>query len=65
MGYTIAEQMGLLSEISRDGYHVQELRIVDQAGHRLTGFGTGVFAELTSGRYVTLQRSHLSRLLYE
>ena len=45
LGYTIAEQMGLLSEINRDGYHVQEFRIVDQAGQRLTGFGTGVFAE--------------------
>lgn len=65
LGYTIAERMGLLPEIDRDGYHVQELRIVNEAGHRLAGFGTGVFAELTNGRYVTLQRSHLSRLLFE
>ncbi|TCU69300.1 2-polyprenyl-6-methoxyphenol hydroxylase-like FAD-dependent oxidoreductase [Bradyrhizobium sp. R2.2-H] len=65
LGYSIAEQMGLLPEIDRDGYHVQELRIVDEAGRRLAGFGTGVFAELTNGRYVTLQRSRLSRLLFE
>jgi len=65
LGYTIAERMGLLAEINRDGYHVQELRIVDEAGHRLAGFRTDVFAELTGGLYITLQRSRLSHLLYE
>jgi 2-polyprenyl-6-methoxyphenol hydroxylase-like FAD-dependent oxidoreductase len=65
LGYDIAERMGLLTEINRGGYHVQEMRIVDDAGRRLTGFGTQVFNELTSGRYVTLQRSDLSRLLFE
>ncbi|HUO00197.1 MAG TPA: FAD-binding domain [Bradyrhizobium sp.] len=64
LGYTIAERMGLLDEINRVGYHVQEMRIVDDAGRRLAGFGARVFDELTSGRYVTLQRSDLSRLLF-
>lgn len=65
LGYTIAERMGLLTEINREGYHVHEMRIVDEGGRRLAGFGTSVFAELTNGRYVTLQRSLLSRLLFE
>jgi 2-polyprenyl-6-methoxyphenol hydroxylase-like FAD-dependent oxidoreductase len=65
LGYTIAERMGLMPEINRDGYHAQEFRIVDEAGHRLAGFGTDVFAELTNGQYVTLQRSDLSRMLFE
>jgi 2-polyprenyl-6-methoxyphenol hydroxylase-like FAD-dependent oxidoreductase len=65
LGYDIAERMGLLAEINRNGYHVRELRIVDDDGRRLAGFGTRVFAELTNGRYVTLQRSCLSRLLFE
>jgi 2-polyprenyl-6-methoxyphenol hydroxylase-like FAD-dependent oxidoreductase len=65
VGYDIAERMGLLAEINRNGYHVREMRIVDDDGRRLAGFGTRVFAELTSGRYVTLQRSCLSRLLFE
>lgn len=65
LGYDIAERMGLLAEINRDGYHVQDMRIVDDAGRRLAGFGTKVFGELTAGRYVTLQRSRLSRLLFE
>ncbi|WP_354139581.1 FAD-binding domain [Bradyrhizobium sp. LB11.1] len=65
LGYDIAERMGLLPEINRNGYHVREMSVVDDVGHRLAGFGTSVFAELTGGRYVTLQRSDLSRLLYE
>ena len=65
LGYTIAERMGLLPEINRDGYRVQEFRIVDKVGHRLAGFGAAIFSELTGGRYITLQRSRLSNLLYE
>jgi 2-polyprenyl-6-methoxyphenol hydroxylase-like FAD-dependent oxidoreductase len=65
LGYTIAERMGLIPEINRDGYYAQEFRIVDEAGRRLAGFGTDVFSELTNGRYVTLQRSDLSRMLFE
>ncbi len=65
LGYDIAERMGLIPEINRVGYHVKEMRIVDDAGRRRAGFGTSVFTELTGGRYVTLQRSDLSRLLFE
>ncbi len=64
LGYDIAERMGLIGEINRIGYHVQEMRIVDDAGRRLAGFGTKAFSELTGGRYVTLQRSDLSRLVF-
>ncbi len=34
-------------------------------GRRRAGFGTRVFNELTAGRYVTLARSDLSRLLFD
>ena len=65
LGYDIAERMGLIEEINRTGYHVKEMRIVDDAGRRRAGFGTSVFDELTEGRFVTLPRSELSRLLFE
>ena len=64
-GYDIAEKMGLLPDITRIGYHMQELRIVDDCGRRLSGFGVQVFRELTGGRYITLGRSDLSKLLYD
>ena len=65
LGYDIAERMELTSDINCIGYHVREMRIVDDLGRRITGFGTKVFDELTNGRYVTLGRSDLSRLLFE
>ncbi len=65
LGYDIAERMGLAAEINRVGYHMRELRIVDDRGKRVAGFGTNIFRELTGGRYVTLGRSDLSRLLFE
>ncbi len=65
LGYDIAELMGLLPEIESVGYHIQELRIVDERGQRVAGFGTKVFRELTGGRYITLARSDLSRLIFD
>src|SRR5262249_11777066 len=65
LGYDIAERMSLSDEIDRVGYHIREMRMVDDSGDRIAGFGTRVFKELTGGRFVTLGRSDLSRLLFE
>ncbi len=65
LGYDIAERMGLAPDIERIGYHMREMRIVGDLGERLAGFGINVFDELTGGRFVTLARSYLSRLLFE
>jgi 2-polyprenyl-6-methoxyphenol hydroxylase-like FAD-dependent oxidoreductase len=64
LGYDIAEKMGLLPEIERAGYHIQELRIVNDHGQRVAGFRTEVFFELTGGRFITLARIDLSRLIF-
>lgn len=65
LGYDVAQHMGLVSEINRIGYHVREMRIVNARGERIAGLGTNVLRELTGGRFVTLGRSNLSRLLFE
>ncbi len=65
LGYDIADRMGLAGDIERDAYRVREMRVVDGRGVRIAGFGTKVFRELTGGRYVTIARSDLSRLLFE
>jgi len=65
LGYDIADRLGLASDIERVGYHMRELQIVNDRGKRVAGFGTRVFRELTGGRFVTLGRSDLSRLLFE
>jgi 2-polyprenyl-6-methoxyphenol hydroxylase-like FAD-dependent oxidoreductase len=64
LGYDIADRMGLAPEIDRVGYHMRELRMVGDRGQRLAGFGTRVFSELTGGRFATLPRSDLSRLIF-
>jgi 2-polyprenyl-6-methoxyphenol hydroxylase-like FAD-dependent oxidoreductase len=64
LGYDIAEKMGLLPQLLKEGYHVKELRVVDSYGHRVSGFGTKVFDELTAGRFVSVKRSDLSRLIF-
>lgn len=65
LGYEIAEQMGMKADLDRVGYHMRELRIVDDRGERITGFGANVFHELTGGSFVTLGRSDLARLLFD
>lgn len=65
LGYDIAEKMGLSAPISRLGYKMQELRIVDSGGRRVAGFGTRVFGELTGGRFITIGRADLARLIFE
>lgn len=64
LGYDLAERMGLADDIGRVGYRITEMRIVDDRGKRVAGFGIGVLNELTGGRFATLPRSELSRLLY-
>jgi 2-polyprenyl-6-methoxyphenol hydroxylase-like FAD-dependent oxidoreductase len=64
LGYEIAERMDLAGEIERIGYHVREMRIVGDRGERVTGFATRILADVVGGRFVTIGRSDLSRLLF-
>lgn len=63
-GYDIADRMGLLPEIRRTGYRVQELRVVDRIGHRVAGFPTQVFSRITNDRFVTIARSDLAAAIF-
>lgn len=65
LGYDIAERMRLAARLESVGYHIREFRVVDGEGRRIAGFGTTAFNALTGGRFITLPRSALSRLLFE
>ena len=65
LGNDIAERMGLIGEANAIGYHVRQMRIVDDRGRLEARFGTRIFDELTGGRFVTLPRGELSRLLFQ
>ncbi|HJQ18961.1 MAG TPA: FAD-binding domain [Gemmatimonadaceae bacterium] len=65
VGYDVAERMGLLDALRQVAYPIDEVRIVNRRGRRVTGFDARVFREASDGRFMSLQRSDLSRLVYE
>jgi 2-polyprenyl-6-methoxyphenol hydroxylase-like FAD-dependent oxidoreductase len=65
VGYEIADRMGLVPRIRERGYQVREVRFVDASGRKVGGFGTGVFARTTGGRFTSVRRSDLSAIVYE
>jgi 2-polyprenyl-6-methoxyphenol hydroxylase-like FAD-dependent oxidoreductase len=65
LGFDIAEKMGLVPALRETGYEIEEVRLVDAQGRRKGGFNASVFRDLLLGRYVSILRSDLSRLLYD
>jgi 2-polyprenyl-6-methoxyphenol hydroxylase-like FAD-dependent oxidoreductase len=63
-GYDIAEEVGLMPEILRAGYRIREVRLVDARGRRVGGFDADAFRAATLGRFTTLPRGELGRILY-
>lgn len=64
LGFDIAERMGILPDIRRDGYQIKELRMVNVRGRRVGGFNVDIFRTATNGRYVTIPRSDLAKNIY-
>ncbi len=63
-GFEIADRMGLLPEITLKGYKIQELRIVNRTGQKISGFPVDAFDRLTHGRFITLPRSDLAASIF-
>jgi 2-polyprenyl-6-methoxyphenol hydroxylase-like FAD-dependent oxidoreductase len=64
LGFDIAERMGLLPDLKRDGYNIKELRIVNADGKRIGGFDVDIFRQAARGRYVTIPRTDLAKDIY-
>jgi 2-polyprenyl-6-methoxyphenol hydroxylase-like FAD-dependent oxidoreductase len=64
-GFEVADRMGLLPEIQRQGYVVREVRAVGAAGRRVAGFRADAFARALQGRFVSLSRGDLAAILYD
>lgn len=64
LGFDVADRMGLLPEIHRDGYLVREVRIVDRNGKRIAGFPAEAVARIAEGRYISLARGDLSACIF-
>lgn len=64
VGFDVAERMGLLHDIRREGYMVREVRVVGHNGNRVGGFPVDSVARIANGRYVSIPRGELAALLY-
>jgi 2-polyprenyl-6-methoxyphenol hydroxylase-like FAD-dependent oxidoreductase len=62
-GYEVLDRMGLLPAVHDAGYDVREMRIVNTHGRKVGGFDASVFRRATRGRYTSLLRGDLARLL--
>jgi 2-polyprenyl-6-methoxyphenol hydroxylase-like FAD-dependent oxidoreductase len=64
-GYTIAEKMGILPAVHQHGYRVKEVRFVDSDGRKAGGFLTQAIERLTRGRFTSLRRSDLAKIIFD
>ncbi len=64
-GFDIADRMGLVPAIKERGYAVQEVRVVNRNGKRVSGFPAAAFIRTTQGRYASIARSDLAAMIYE
>ena len=64
-GFDIADRMELVPEIKKRGYAVQEVRVVNSFGKRISGFPAASFIRATQGCYASIARSDLAAMIYE
>lgn len=65
VGYDVAERMGLLPVLHRDGYRITEVRLVNARGARVAWFDAAAFRRATNDRFVSILRGDLAHRLYE
>src|SRR5579872_4919280 len=63
-GFDVADRMGLLPEIRREGYLVREVRIVNKNGKRVAGFPADAAARIAGGRYISIARGDLAAIIH-
>lgn len=65
LGFEVADKMGLVPALRRDGYRIDEVRLVDAQGRRIGGFSARAFQNLVGERYLSILRGDLSRLIFD
>src|SRR5215469_2153221 len=65
LGFDVADRMGLLPALRRQGYRIDEVRIVNAKGRRTGGIDARVIRDALRDRYLSILRSDLSRLIFD
>ena len=64
LGYEIGARMGLEAQIREAGYRVGEIRMVDAKGRRRASLNARLFEQMMGGRYISIPRGDLARIIY-
>ena len=64
-GFDVAERMGIVPRLMRDGYVIKELREVSATGNIVARVDPAKIVDATGGRYVSIARSDLSAAIYD
>ncbi|MPZ56699.1 MAG: FAD-binding domain [Rhizobiales bacterium] len=64
VGYDVAEKMGLIPKLKREGYDITEIRIMDAVGRHVGGFDASVFRSATGDRFFSILRGDLAREIF-
>lgn len=64
-GFDVAERMGIVPRLMRDGYVIKELREVSAGGWTLARVDPAKMIAGTGDRYVSIARSELSAAIYD
>ena len=57
LGFEVADKMGLVPALRRDGYQINEVRLVDARGRKAGGFSARAFQNVMGDRYLSILRS--------
>src|SRR5690348_16517138 len=63
-GFEVASRMGLLPDLTRTGYQVREVRVVNRNGRRVSGFPVSAFARAVRSGFTSLPRGDLAASIY-
>jgi 2-polyprenyl-6-methoxyphenol hydroxylase-like FAD-dependent oxidoreductase len=64
-GFDVADRMSLVPHILEQGYRIDELKVVDRNGKRVSGFKVSVFDRMTGGRFTSVARGELAACMYQ
>jgi 2-polyprenyl-6-methoxyphenol hydroxylase-like FAD-dependent oxidoreductase len=64
LGYDQAEKMGILPELLKLGYHVQEVQWVNASGKICASFNPEILRQMVDNRFVTVERGDLAMAIF-
>jgi 2-polyprenyl-6-methoxyphenol hydroxylase-like FAD-dependent oxidoreductase len=65
LGYDLIERMGLFPAALQRGYRFERLDLVDEGGRRIAGFEAETVRRAFEGRFFSIPRGDLARLIFD